>query len=409
MRKDKITLKIKKSTETRQILLQSGSLLALSMFGEIFAGLFLSAMREELLLFPGLIVLYPAISDLRGDLGTSLGARLSVGLRERRSIPRLILNNAASVLILSFLMSAFIGFITEISCMFLGLPSIGLVNLTIISLVSAVIASAFMTFFTVIVTLASFYHGVDPENIVAPSLATIGDVVTVISIFFATRLTADCFNLCLLLVEATLLVFCVLFVVSELSTRRNPRNIFMPAREMPSRIVFESAPSIILSAVIGVISGTTLHMNMEALSLTPTLIALIPLIVANAGIVGSVLGARISTSMHLNIIESWTVIKNAAALFILGSTSSFLISLLVYSSLSISAIAVIDLATLLFIVLRVCLMTSATMITITTALTLISFRCGLDPSNIVIPIITSLGDIIGVLFLLGTASLYGFI
>jgi mgtE-like transporter len=409
LRKNSLKLRTRKPNIVTQTVVHTGFLLALSMVGETLAGLHLSAMTAELLLVPGLIVLYPAISDLRGDVGSSLGSRLSVGLHLGNPTARLVLNNVSSALTVSLLASAFIGLISELFCILSGLPSVGLTRLVMISIVSIPIASVLLTFITVVITLVSFYRGADPDNVIAPSLATIGDVVTVIGIFTAARLVTDSFSSSVITVVATSSALTILFCVSEYFVRANPSGIVASKRERPSRVVLENAPSTMISAVIGVISGITLHMNMESLASTPTLIALVPLVVGNAGIIGSVLGARLSTCLHLGDIGVWSFLENTLSLFVLGSLSPILMGFLVYFSLTVSAIPVLGLATLLMLCLEICLVTTSITMVITTILTFASHLCRLDPCNVVIPIVTSVGDIVGVLSLLGIASLHGLI
>jgi len=398
-----------------QILLQSIPLLALSMFGEMLAGLTLSVIINEILLIPGLIILVPAISDLRGDVGTSLGSRLSVCLHEGRleRLKILLWNNVGSAFILSILLSSLIGFLAHTANILLGLPSTGFVELVMISLVSALIAVIFLSSFTVIVTFLSFRHGMDPDNVVAPGLATISDVVTVMSILLAARFVTAFFSLCFILIEATVIILFILFCFLEFVTRKKSKSGFIRPSEKPSKIILESTPTLILSAAIGIASGSILHMKIESLTLMPVLVALIPLVIADAGIIGSVLGARLSSALHLGEIEAykWSrlLLKNTIAIFILGNASSALIGLLVYATFTVLKIPVLNLSTMLVFSFQICFIITVVMIIITTLLAFESFKRELDPSNIVIPIMTSLGDVIGVLSLVAIASIQGFI
>jgi len=398
-----------------QILLQSMPLLALSMFGELFTGLTLGFMIDEILLIPGLITLIPAISDLRGDIGTTLGSRLSIllyeGRLERARI--LLLNNIGSSIILSVFVSVPIGALAYLFSIVLGLPSTDFIYLLTVALLSTLVASVFLTSFTAITTLVSFKHGLDPDNIVAPSLATISDVVTMITILLAARLVNAYFDLCLTFVKASLVLLTILFCVLELSTRKNSKNSLIRPSEIPLRIILEGIPSLFLSAVIGVASGSILHMNIESLALTPTLVALIPLVVADAGIIGSILGARLSSAMHLGEIEAFNTsrlfLKNVAATFALGIISSMMISFLVFVAFRVLGVHVLELSALLSFNFEVCFVVTVIMIISTTLIAFESFRLGLDPSNVVIPIVTSLGDTMGVLSLIGVALIHGFI
>jgi mgtE-like transporter len=404
-----------RKTGVIQILIQTMPLLALSIFGELFAGLTLEFIITEILLIPGLIILVPAISDLRGDVGTTLGSRLSVLLYEGRleRLKILLWNNVGSSIVLSVFVSLPIGIMAYLFSILLGLPSVSLLYLLMIALLSTLVASIFLSTFTVITTLVSFRRGIDPDNVVAPSLATISDIVTTLTILFAAKLVTAYFELCLVFVEASSVVLAIVFLILEFSTRKTSKNHLVRPNEKPRRIVLEGIPSLFLSAIIGVASGSILHMNAESLALTPTLVTLIPLIVANAGILGSILGARLSSALQLGEIEAFKpsslFLKNIFAIFILGNVSSLLIGFLVFAAFKILNIPVLDLGTMLVFNFQVCFVVTVAMVIFTTFIAFESFRRGLNPSNIVIPIITSLGDILGVLSLIGIASIYGFV
>jgi len=398
-----------------QILWQSMPLLALSMLGELLTGLTLSFTINEVLLIPGLITLVPAISDLRGDVGTTLGSRLSVLLYEGRleRLRILLWDNVGSSIVLSALVALPIGFLAYMSSVLLGLPSIGLVQLVMISLSSTLIAAIFLSSFTVITTLVSFKHGIDPDNVVAPSLATVSDVITILTILLAARLVAAFFNLFLILIETTLVILFILFCVLEFFTRKRSKRSLIRPGETPSRIILEGAPILFLSAAVGIVSGLVLNMKIESLTLTPALVALIPLVVADAGIIGSILGARLSSALHLGEIEAfkWSrlFLKNIVATLILGNASSILIGFLVFAAFTVLKVPVPDLGTMLFFSFQVCFIITTVMTALTTLIAFESFRRGLDPSNVVIPVMTSLGDIMGVFSLVGIASIQGFI
>ncbi|RKX70244.1 hypothetical protein DRP53_05580, partial [candidate division WOR-3 bacterium] len=63
-----------------EILIQALPVVILTSVGEFFAGSILGRLHERLELIPGLIILVPAVMDLRGNIGTALGSRLSSAL-----------------------------------------------------------------------------------------------------------------------------------------------------------------------------------------------------------------------------------------------------------------------------------------------------------------------------------------
>ena len=61
-------------------------------------------------------------------------------------------------------------------------------KLLAIVLISGVCASIILSFFGMFITIFSSNRGIDPDNIVSPSLATVGDLITIIFIFMTASL-----------------------------------------------------------------------------------------------------------------------------------------------------------------------------------------------------------------------------
>ena len=91
-RRRKKTVKYKRKKRQRrnvaiEILIQSLPILLITSIGEVVAGVVLGKMSVALAVIPGLIVLIPAIMDLRGNIGTALGSRVSTMLHLAMGMP----------------------------------------------------------------------------------------------------------------------------------------------------------------------------------------------------------------------------------------------------------------------------------------------------------------------------------
>jgi mgtE-like transporter len=179
--------------EFRDILRQSLPLLILCGIGEIFAGGVLGGVAEVLDLLPGLIVLIPAIMGLKGNIDITLGSRLGsaahIGVISSNDIwNKETKENVYASLVLGVIMAVVAGIFAYITCILFGLPCLEIYELVGIAVISGTLAGTILAFFTVGVIIIAFRRGYDPDNITAPLLATVGDIITIGCIFLTALL-----------------------------------------------------------------------------------------------------------------------------------------------------------------------------------------------------------------------------
>jgi mgtE-like transporter len=172
----------------RAIVIQGLAILLLCAIIEILAGNVLERMKEQLAVtLPALIVMIPPLLDLRGNVNGALASRLGTALHTGVIEPKLSMSaelkvNVISSLILSFLASATIGALSAGVGALLG-KSINVFALMTIAIVAGVVSGIILAFITVVVSVVSYMRGWDPDNVTAPLMATIGDFITMVSIF----------------------------------------------------------------------------------------------------------------------------------------------------------------------------------------------------------------------------------
>jgi mgtE-like transporter len=127
-----------------------------------------------------------------GNIGTILGSRLTSALYLGTIEPKYLQwtktakENLAASLLLGLCAFFFVGMVTFVTSVLLGLsfPDVGrLLLLTVVSGFLLITCLSFLTFFTVIL---AFRRGLDPDNIVAPIIATSGDLIG--AVIFVTLL-----------------------------------------------------------------------------------------------------------------------------------------------------------------------------------------------------------------------------
>jgi len=178
----------------RAIVIQGLSILLLCAIIEILAGNVLEGMKEHLTVtLPGLILAIPPLLDLRGNINGALASRLGTALHIGVIEPKLSMSaelkvNLISSLILSFLASATIGLISVGVGALFGTQSINILGIVAIAIFAGVVSGIILAAITVMVSIVAYVRGWDPDNVTAPLMATIGDLLTIVIIFLAAIL-----------------------------------------------------------------------------------------------------------------------------------------------------------------------------------------------------------------------------
>jgi mgtE-like transporter len=161
--------------------------------GEIVAGILFGSMVDFFTYLPGLIVLIPAIMGLKGNIDVTLGSRLGSAVHMGLITPDKIWNeetkqNVYASMAIGVIMAVVAGVLAHVTCLIFGLPSVGILKLIGIALLAGTSAGIILAFLTIGIILLAFKRGLDPDNITAPSLATVGDIITLGCIFLTAFL-----------------------------------------------------------------------------------------------------------------------------------------------------------------------------------------------------------------------------
>ncbi len=165
-------------------------------------------------------------------------------------------------------------------------------------------------------------------------------------------------------------------------------------------IIRQSLPLLIVLVILEIIAGQFL--NNETLLLSSGILMLIPVLNGIGGNLGSILAARLTSALHMGTIEASyknkELRKNILLIFLLGISIFLLMGMIIFiitpmfefsSELPIWKLAVIFLGSgllLLTVLTTVCVFS-----------VFISYKKGIDPDNVVIPIVTTIGDFIGII------------
>jgi mgtE-like transporter len=171
------------------------------------------------------------------------------------------------------------------------------------------------------------------------------------------------------------------------------------------RIVAESLPILLIAGAIDIIAGITIEKRLEAFTTLPALLVLVPPFLEDTGALGGILASRLSSKLHLGIIEPTPRPSRAARadfrlvavfaipVFTLVAVSSDLVSLLL-------GLASPGPVRMIGISLIGGLLATTACVAITYYGAIAAYRLGLDPDNHGIPLVTSSMDLIGAVALI---------
>ncbi|WIV68618.1 magnesium transporter [Natrialbaceae archaeon AArc-T1-2] len=175
----------------------------------------------------------------------------------------------------------------------------------------------------------------------------------------------------------------------------------------------EALPILLIALAGGLFAGIVLEGMVEELERFTGLFVMIPVFLATRGNVYGALGGRIASGLHQGLIpprfeRNDRLVNAVIASFVNGIGISIVIGVITWLALLVlgweDPAALYELVGIMLIA---GLLTSVVMIVGLLALIFAGFRYGYDPDNLVGPIVTTLGDIFGMLFMLFAVTLVG--
>jgi mgtE-like transporter len=390
------------SGESRSI--RAGTVaLGIGLIATLVAGLVLGAARGSLARFPGLLVLIPAAIGIRGAIFGALTARLGTGMLTGQFTPEIrrdsfLGRQLAGAGFLALATALLIAVIAWLASSMLGLPTISLLHLTAVSLVSAIVSAAVMAVAAVVLTRQADRSGWDVDDVGAPMITAAGDLVGLPALIGATLL---------LRFEVLALVLGIVGVVVGLAAgvagwrHRDPGT---------RRIIRESLTVLTIATMVSILAGTVLETRAEKLLALPAVLVLIPPFIANCGSLGGILSSRLSSKLHIGVIEPRRVPGRPAALdFSLTSLLALVgftgVGLIGWVGALLSGLSPGPPWMLLAIATLGGLMATFFVLVVAYAAAVTSFRFGFDPDNHGIPVVTAAMDLLGILCLVAAIAL----
>jgi mgtE-like transporter len=380
--------------------------LALNSSTSLVAGAVLGSLTHTFERLPGLLLLVPAAIGLRGNVFGSLGNRVSTAihtgdLQLRLRGATLLGQNVLAAGALTLGMSVVLVGLASVISVGLGLgQTIGLADLALVSVGGGTLASLPVLAATLGLAAGAVRFGWDLDNVTAPLVSTLGDVLTLPALWVATGLLG------LGLVTSGLGWLLAIGAVVALAAGA--------VSSMPQlrRIVRASLPVLVLAGVVSSLAGVALERRLDTFSALPALLILVPAHLSSAGALGGILSGRLSSKLLLGLAEPTAVPSGAAredvalvaALAVpvyvangagahlvaraLGEASPGLVDLVAASVLGGLAAMVVVLAIAYYG-------------------TIVAVRADIDPDTYGIPLVSSTVDLVGALTLIVAITTLG--
>lgn len=385
---------------------QSLVALAFNSVSSLLAGAFLGSIVGTFEDLPGLLLMVPAAIGLRGNIFSTFGNRISTAIHTgtftasaRRET--VLGQNVLATMSLTVVMSLVLAIVARVMALVFGVENaLGILELVLISTVAGVLASVVVLGASVALAVAAVRRDWDLDNLVAPSVSTFGDVVTIPCLFLAALLvgTGDW----TLVAAAALVVAAVVVAVASLRSHL----------EDFRRIVAESLPVLTVALVLSTFAGVAVEKRLAVFAALPALLVLQPAFVSSAGSLGGILSSRISTNLHLGLVEP-TLVPGRPVLDDATLVMGLAIPVYVLNALGAQLVAVAlsqaspGIGWMLAVSLVAGLVTVAFVIALAYYGTVAAWRVDLDPDSVGIPVVTASVDFVGAICLVAAVVTFG--
>lgn len=372
------------------------SLVALSLNSStsLVAGAFLGSITGTFQRFPGLLVLVPAAIGLRGNIFGTFGSRISTTIHSgtfRLSTRRdtVLGQNVLAASILTLAMSLLLAITAKAIAVALGLErTIPVVELAVISIVGGALGSLVVMAATLGLTAGAVRYGWDLDDVNAPLVSTLGDVLTLPALFVGTFLVG--------IAVFTPALGAVLVAGSMAATVWGLRSKLDQLR----RIVRESLPILALAGAVSAMAGIVIEKRFGSFSNYPALLVLVPAHLSSAGALGGILSGRLSSKIHLGVVIPQPVPTRSARS---DMSYVYLLALPVYAFNGIGAHFVGSalgqaspgLGPMVVASLAGGLVAMVFVLALAYYGTILAVRGGVDPDTYGIPIVSSSVDLVG--------------
>jgi mgtE-like transporter len=271
--------------------------------------------------------------------------------------------------------------------------TISVLDLALISIVGGALASVVVLVATLVLAAGSVRFGWDLDNLIAPLVSTLGDVLTLPALWLAS-LMLDARVVAQVLGGIVSVAVVVLFVLAWRSRE-----------DVLRRVVRESLPILFAAACLSTMAGIAVEKRLTTFTVYPALLILFPAFISSAGALGGILSSRLSTKLHLGLMapaafpsrearaDGWLVLLLGVPVYLFNALGAHYVGrLLGQASPGLPQMILVSLLGGAFAVLFV--------LVVAYYGTIAALRFGADPDTYGIPLVTSSVDFVGAVALI---------
>lgn len=380
-------------------LLQSLGALGVASVGGLVAGVTLGSITGTLEELPGLLVLVPAAIGMRGNIFGAMSSRLGTAIHAGTfslSLRRgsVVGDNIGAAMALSLSTSALLAVLAKAVAVAFGVAdTISVAGFVVVSVVGGMMSSFVVLAVTLGVARASVRYRWDLDNVAAPIITAAGDMVTLPSLFLATYLVGrGGVSTGLAWLSGLAALVAVVAALRSTST-------------LARRVVRESVIVLFLAGLVDVLAGVTIEKRLDSYLLLPGLLVMVPPFLEEAGAIGAILSSRLSSKLHLGLIEPTNLPQPLARADLVLTV---VVALPVFAGVGVLAelagrltgLATPGLGSMVGVALVGGAMATAVALVVAYYGAIAAVRVGLDPDNHGIPLMTSSMDFVGILSLI---------
>ena len=370
----------------------------------LVAGLTLGGISDTLERLPGLLVLIPAAIAVRGTIFGAMGSRLGTAIHTgtyRLTVrPDSVLGqNVLAAAVLSLFTAVVLAVAARaVSGAFGVTDAMSVADFITISVVGG-LSSVVVLVLTVALAESSVRAGWDFDNVMAPLVTAAGDMVTLPALFLATFVVSSSVTSGAVAVVGSVGAVAVVVIA------------FRWGRPVLRGILREALVVVVVGGVLSLLAGVVLEGRLDEFTTYPALLALVPPFLASAGAIGGMLSSRLTSKLHLGVIGP-TTLPGVAARSDIALAYLLAVPVFVAASLVADVAAlVIDLPSPGPLAMAAVALTgglAATTLAVAVAYwgAVASYRLGLDPDNIAVPLVTSSIDLVGSLTFILAAAVF---
>ncbi len=379
----------------------------LASVASIVSGITLASITGTLEDLPGLLLLVPAALAVKGNVYGALGSRLGTSIhtgtfRLTARLDSVVGQNAAVALALSLVLSVLLAFLAKaVAIIFSVSPTMSLADFMVISTVGGLLASFVVLAIALLLAGGSVRHGWDLDNVVAPLVNAVGDLVSLPALVIGAQLAGlDVVTPVVALAMVVAAVAVTLWAVGS-------------SLDLVPVIMRESLPVLVMAGIVDLVAGIMVEKRLESLLQYPVLLILLPGFLNKAGSLGGVLSSRLSTKFHLGLRSPDALPHGVGSDFAMAFSLAVPVFLAAALTAQLGAVITgvtgMGFLSLLAATLLGGLIATVCLVVVAYYSTAFAVRFGLDPDTYGIPIVASTLDLVGVFALILALAAVGVI